>query len=176
LIGRGIVSPWAFSAALLLMVGMPHISHAASGVKTGSSGCAPKFADLANPVPAHFSEDAIAELKRSYSTPEVRGLRSALNAYLAGDGDDFTARSLKGMTRSILSDRFVLMADERNRFGGFYLTVRFKRHPESMFVAWVYDAGTEWQVRDWEITPCSKLEQRWLRIRYSDLSQMTISG
>jgi len=138
--------------------------------------CTPSFADLENPVPAHFSEAAIREIIRSYSTKEVRGFRSAINAYLAGDADALTARYLRSTPRDILVKRFELMVDDPNIFGGYFLTVRFRQYPKRMYRAWVYDLGTAWQIRAWDVASCSAQEQRWLRIRYSDLSHMTASG
>lgn len=138
--------------------------------------CAPSFADLENPVPAHFSEEAITLLKESYRTPEIRGLRSGINAYLAGDADETTTRSLRMTARSVLHRRFRLFYDNRGVAGGYFLTVQFVGHPEAMYRAWVYDIGDAWQVRAWEKAACSAAEQRWLRIRYSDLSNMAASG
>ena len=139
--------------------------------------CVPPFADLKNPTPAHFSNDAIAELERSYGTPEVRGLRAAIDAYLAGDSDRETAKSLNGAARSLLFHRFVLYSDERSPFGGYFLTVQFRTHSEAMYRAWVYPlSGGPFSIRAWDKTACNAAERRWLRIRYRDLSEMSASG
>ena len=139
--------------------------------------CAPPLADLDNPSPAHFSHDAIAELERSYGTSEVRGLRAAIDAYLASDSDRETAKSLKGAARSLLLRRFVLFSDERSPFGGYFLTVQFRGHSEAMYRAWVYPlSGGPFSIRAWDKAGCNAAEQRWLRIRYRDLSRMSASG
>ena len=66
--------------------------------------------------------------------------------------------------------------DERPISGGYNLTVQFVGRPDAMYRAWIYDIGDEWEIRSWERAVCSPAEQRWLRIRYSDLSNMAMSG
>ena len=108
-------------------------------------------------------------MERSYRAPEVRGLRTAIETYLAGDARTRPAALLKPTLKTILRNRFALMADERGPFGGFFLVVQFKNHPETMFRAWLYDIGDEWDLRSWDSASCSAPQQRWLRVRYGSI-------
>jgi hypothetical protein len=139
------------------------------------SACTPAGADLSNPTPMHFSNDAVDELERSYRAPEVRGLRTALETYLAGDSLARVRSLLKNTPQEILRKRFALMADVRGEFGGYFLTVQFKQHPEALYRAWVYDVGDDWDLRAWETIVCSAPQQRWLRVRYGELN-LPVSG
>ncbi len=157
-------------AAMVAAIALLTVAYAEASAERLS--CTPPGADLANPTPIHFNDEAVAELEHAYRASEVRGLRAAIESYLAGDARPKVAALLKSTPRSILRKRFILMSDERGSFGGFFLRVQFKDHPEVMFRAWVYDIADEWDLRAWDTANCSALQQRWLRVRYGELNLM----
>jgi hypothetical protein len=128
--------------------------------------CTPPAADLAHPTPLHLTQADIAGLVRSYRSPEVRGLRSAIETYLAGHAKPRPAALLNNTSKSVLRQRFTIMADDHGLLGGYFLVVQFKSHAETMYRAWVYDVGREWDLRAWDVARCTPQQQRWLRIRY----------
>ena len=68
----------------------------------------------------------MATLQDIYAAPEVRGLRAALDSYIAGDSAEYAAKLLRGTPTSVLKNRFLLLEDDQGQFGGSFLTVQFK--------------------------------------------------
>jgi len=132
--------------------------------------CTPPGVALDDLTPVHFSRSQMDNMERSYASPEVRGLRAAIDAKLVGDATAPTARALASMPRATLHQRFILLNDDVGSFGGSFLTIQFKRHPEYVYLAWVYPLGSgPYEVRSWDRAKCSLTEQRWLKARYGSL-------
>jgi hypothetical protein len=138
--------------------------------------CTPPGVDLAHPVPAQFSAAQMDQVRRGYVQPEVRGLRATIGAYLAGRADATDVTNLAGIPRAVLQRRFVLLDDEGGAFGGSFLSVQFKGHPERIYDIWVYRLGNtnEWEVRHVAQATCSPQQQRWVHVRYPQLE--TLAG
>lgn len=135
--------------------------------------CTPPDVDLNNPTPVHFSDQQLAMMREAYGSPEVRGLRAALDSYLADDGELRTAAALRDARRDVLRSRFIVLSDDHNPFGGYVLDVRFNAEPAAIYRAWIYPlAGGPFEIRSWERGVCTAAQQNWLRIRYRDLPKV----
>jgi hypothetical protein len=135
-----------------------------------SLSCTPPNVDLSDLTPGHLSSAQLEHLARSYAAPEVRGLRSALDGYLAGDTTAYTRELLKPMasaTRTLRS-RFLLLGDEDGMYGGSFLRIQFRGHPEAVYTAWVFPlGGATYELRGWITTRCSHAQQLWLKAHYA---------
>jgi hypothetical protein len=159
-----------FIFALFLLVGTAPALAATSANVAPSPVCLPSNVSLANAQPAHFNDQQLALLVRSYQAPEVIGLRDAIEDYLAGDAHDATAASLRDAPRASLRQRFFVISDEPQLFGGSSLLVQFGRHSDAIYSAWVYRGALErYAIRSWAKTICSAAQLRFIRVRYGDL-------
>ncbi|HTW84573.1 MAG TPA: hypothetical protein VMD91_10925 [Candidatus Sulfotelmatobacter sp.] len=129
--------------------------------------CTSPGIDLNDLVPMHITAAQRAVLTRSYETPEVRGLRAALDAYLAGKADPRTVTLLSATPKTILRNHFILLDDEQNAMGGANLRVLSKSRYDAVYRTWVYQLSNgRWELRAWDVATCTPAESRWLRARY----------
>jgi hypothetical protein len=152
---------------------------AASGAAAASNGlsCSPPGVDIAHPKPLQLTAIQKTVLIESYSAPEVRGLRTQINEYLAGTAREGTPRTLAGVPHALLRERFLLLADQPGIFGGSYLTIQFEKHPEAIYRVWMYRLSTgAYDVRSWDSAPCSAEQQRYFRVEFGPSLSLAPGG
>jgi hypothetical protein len=136
--------------------------------------CLPDDVDLDHPVVEHFTDAQLTELMQSYHAPEIAGFRTTLDNAVAGTADDETKHTLQDVPRDLLAQRFILFSEERGLFGGFWLQVEFRDHPETMYQVWIYGHGWTsrdgtFSVRTWQSAACSPKQQHWISVHFGDL-------
>jgi hypothetical protein len=146
-------------------------------VRAAGLSCSPPGANLASPEPQHFTHEQRQELLQSYSAPEIRGLRSAFNSYLAGTAKENTPRVLAGVPHELLREPFLLLVDVRAPFGGQNLLIQFKRHPDAVYRVWIYRLSTGvYDVRSWDRAACSAAQQHFMQVEYGDIWSLVPGG
>jgi hypothetical protein len=143
--------------------------------------CLPDTVDLDHPVVEQISDAQLAELVQSYHAPEIAGLRTTLDAAVAGTADDETKQTLQNVPHDLLADRFVLFSDERGLFGGFWLQLQFRDHPDTMYQVWIYGHGMTsrdgtYSVRTWQSAACSPKQQHWIAVHFGDVLAQVPGG
>jgi hypothetical protein len=129
--------------------------------------CTPIREDLSDLTPEHLSSAQQRDVMRGYVAPEVRGLRGALDAYLAHDAPEYARQLLQPVATSTLRSRFLLLADGPDDYGGSLLVIQFRGHTEAVYTAWVYPiGGATYELRGWVTNRCSLTQQRWMKAHY----------
>jgi hypothetical protein len=175
--------------ALTLVVALALATAASASAQTPSPrpeptpalSCTPDGADLDHPVPLNAPDAAVAGLVQSYRAPEVLGLRAALDAVAAGTADSESARTMQGVSPELLANRFVLLSDDTGLFGGYWLLIQFRGHPESIYRTWIYGHGSTsrngpFSIRAWERAECSPRQQHWLDVRFGAIYRKMPGG
>jgi hypothetical protein len=147
----------------------------------GGFSCTPKGADFAHPRQVKYSDAALAGLIRSYRASEVVGLRAALNSVIDGTTDAESKRTMTDVSSTVITNRFVLLADDPGMFGGYWLQIQFRNAPEAMYRIWIYGHGETsrngpFSIRSWDRAECSPRQQHWLEAEYGDLYQRMPGG
>jgi hypothetical protein len=97
------------------------------------------------PSPSHpggevqFSPDEVKEYYAVYKRPEVKYLRTVLNAYLAGKPRTDTAYdALRNFDKDYYRSKFIVITIVTPSGGGSLLTLMFQDRPDALFKAWVW--------------------------------------
>jgi DnaJ domain len=143
----------------------PSPTDASPGSVFAREPCLPKWADVAHPHATKLSDSQMKELARSYTAPEVLGLRHSLDAFRAGRADSETETQMQPWP-DLAADHFTLLNDEQNQFGGAVLRLRFTEHPDGEYITWVYPLGgsSTWAIRTFDKLSCTPAQLRWIAL------------
>jgi hypothetical protein len=149
---------------------------APSGAPSKVFTCTPPGTDLDEVTPLAVPETVLAGLVKSYAAPEVVGLRAAFDRVAAGTADDESKRTMRDVAPALLASRFLLLSDEPGLFGGYWMVIQFREHPEALYRAWIYGRGATsregpFGLRSWDRAECSPRQQHWLDVRYGELAR-----
>ena len=142
----------------LLVIALVVVSVLCTSIEASAAkpSCTPPGVDLGTRKPAAFSDEQLAEMENGYSTPQVRGLRAAIDSYLADNASAMTAGNLHLTDRQLLRTRFFVMSDDAGEFGGTFLHIFFKNRVDVLFLAWVYPLSSgPFELRTWQRIMCS---------------------
>jgi hypothetical protein len=121
---------------------------------------------------AQFTQKQLAQYYLVYKNPDVRYLRSLFDSCLNGSGGTEQEREiLSKWDKAYFRSKFIVMSRDANTFGGTFITILFRDHPDKVFVAWVYpeDSNKKLTLRKLDAGAFSEEDIRRINVRYKKL-------